>query len=61
MFFVPLDYLMQYPEEVYRYKVSAQVDDFPYERLGFFPGPIPGARASWMSPSTSTRATSSGA
>lgn len=35
VFFVPLDYLMQYPEEVYRYKVSAQVDDFPYERLGF--------------------------
>ena len=32
----PLDYLMHYPEEVYRYTVSAQVDDqFPYERMGF--------------------------
>ena len=36
VFFVPLDYLMHYPEEVYRYTVSAQVDDqFPYERMGF--------------------------
>ena len=36
VFFVPLDYLQNYPEEVYRYKVAAQVDDrFPYERMGF--------------------------
>ena len=36
VFFVPLDYLLDYPEEVYRYTVSAQVDDsFPYERIGF--------------------------
>ncbi len=36
VFFVPLDYLMHYPEEVYRDTVSAQVDDqFPYERMGF--------------------------
>ncbi len=36
VFFVPLDYLMHYPEEVYRYTVSAQVDDqFPSERMGF--------------------------
>ena len=36
VFFVPLDYLMHYPEEVYSYTVSAQVDDqFPYERMGF--------------------------
>lgn len=36
VFFVPLDALLAYPEEVYRYKVTAQVDDrFPYERMGF--------------------------
>ena len=36
MFFVPVDYLLNYKEEVYRYVVSAKVDDdFPYERIGF--------------------------
>lgn len=35
VFLVPLAHLRQAPE-VYRYKVSAQVDeDFPYERMGF--------------------------
>lgn len=36
VFFVPLDFLLDYPEEVYRYKVAAQVDDrFPFARMGF--------------------------
>lgn len=36
VFFVPLDYLMDYPEEVYRYVIAPQVDGkFPYERMGF--------------------------
>lgn len=36
VFFVPVDYLLNYKEEVYRYVVSAKVDDdFPYERIGF--------------------------
>ena len=36
MFFVPVDYLLNCKEEVYRYVVSAKVDDdFPYERIGF--------------------------
>lgn len=35
-FFVPLDFLMDYPEEVYRYRVQPQVDEtFPYDRIGF--------------------------
>lgn len=36
VFFVPLDYLMDYPEEVYRYVTAPVVDGkFPYERMGF--------------------------
>lgn len=36
IFFVPLDYLLDYPEEVYRYVIAPQVDGkFPYERMGF--------------------------
>ena len=36
VFFVPVDYLLNCKEEVYRYVVSAKVDDdFPYERIGF--------------------------
>ncbi len=35
-FLVPLDFLLEYPEEVYRYPVVPAVDDsFPYERIGF--------------------------
>ena len=37
-FLVPLDYLLNCPEELYRYPVTAAVDDsFPYERIGFSP------------------------
>ncbi|WP_320611495.1 CoA pyrophosphatase [Evtepia sp.] len=47
VFFVPLEVLMDYEEEVYRYRVSAQVDDgFPYERIGF-PRTYPW-RTGWM-------------
>ena len=36
VFFVPVDYLLNCKEEVYRYVVSAKVDDdFPYERIRF--------------------------
>lgn len=36
VFFVPLDYLLDYPEEVYRYVTAPQVEgEFPYERMGF--------------------------
>lgn len=46
-FFVPLDYLRQYPEEVYRYRITPQVDgSFPYERMGF-PADYPW-RYGWM-------------
>ena len=46
-FFVPLDFLRQYPEEVYRYKVAAQVDgSFPFQRMGF-PADYPW-RSGWM-------------
>ncbi len=35
-FLVPLDYLINYPEEVYRYPVGPTVDDsFPFDRIGF--------------------------
>lgn len=35
-FLVPLQFLMDYPEEVHRYPIRAQVDEsFPYERVGF--------------------------
>ncbi len=41
----PLDYLLDYPEEVYRYTVSAQVDDsFPPMNASAFPRPTPGGR-----------------
>ncbi|MCI9467593.1 MAG: CoA pyrophosphatase [Ruminiclostridium sp.] len=47
VFFVPLDFLRQYPEEVYRYKVAAQVDgSFPFQRMGF-PADYPW-RSGWM-------------
>ncbi len=47
VFFVPLDFLRQYPEEVYRYKVTAQVDgSFPFQRMGF-PADYPW-RSGWM-------------
>ncbi|MFQ9410891.1 MAG: hypothetical protein ACLR1T_07445 [Evtepia gabavorous] len=60
VFFVPLDYLMHYPEEVYRYTVSAQVDDqFPMSGWAF-PKTIPGGRDLWMCPSMSMRAILSG-
>ena len=37
-FLVPLDYLLNCPEEVYRYPVAPAVDDsFPYARIGFSP------------------------
>lgn len=46
-FLVPLDFLMDYPEEVYRYPVGAVVDDtFPYDRIGF-PHDYPWRRG-WM-------------
>lgn len=46
-FLVPLDYLLQYPEEVYRYPVGPTVDDtFPYDRIGF-PHDYPWRRG-WM-------------
>ncbi len=46
-FLVPLDDLLDYPEEVYRYPVSAAVDDsFPYDRIGF-PHDYPWRRG-WM-------------
>jgi hypothetical protein len=47
VFFVPLDFLLRYPEEVYRYPIRAQVDDtFPYDRIGF-PKDYPW-RSGWM-------------
>ena len=47
VFLVPLDYLLHYPEEVYRYPVRAVVDDsFPYDRIGF-PHDYPW-RSGWM-------------
>ena len=47
VFFVPLDFLRTCPEEVYRYRVRAQVDDsFPYDRIGF-PHDYPW-RSGWM-------------
>jgi 8-oxo-dGTP pyrophosphatase MutT (NUDIX family) len=47
VFFVPLDYLLNYEEEVYRYPIRAQVDDtFPYEKIGF-PKDYPW-RSGWM-------------
>lgn len=46
-FLVPLDFLLGYPEEVYRYPVAAAVDDsFPYDRIGF-PHDYPWRRG-WM-------------
>ncbi len=46
-FLVPLDYLVNYEEEVYRYPVSAAVDDsFPFDRIGF-PHDYPWRRG-WM-------------
>lgn len=36
VFFVPLRFLMDCKEEVYRYPIRAQVDDsFPYNKIGF--------------------------
>ena len=47
VFYVPLDFLLDYPEDVYRYPVKAQVDDsFPYEQVGF-PRTYPW-RSGWM-------------
>ena len=47
VFFVPLEHLRHYPEEVYRYRITPQVDDsFPYERIGF-PKDYPWRRG-WM-------------
>ena len=46
-FLVPLDFLLDYPEEVYRYPVGAEVDDsFPFDRIGF-PHDYPWRRG-WM-------------
>ena len=46
-FFVPLDYLRQYPEELYRYRIVPQVDgSFPFQRMGF-PADYPW-RQGWM-------------
>ena len=46
-FFVPLDYLLNYKEEVYRYPVRFEADDsFPFERIGF-PKNYPW-RGGWM-------------
>ncbi len=46
-FLVPLDYLMNCPEEVYRYPVGPVVDDsFPFDRIGF-PHDYPWRRG-WM-------------
>ena len=46
-FLVPLDFLMNYPEEVYRYPVGPVVDDsFPFDRIGF-PHDYPWRRG-WM-------------
>lgn len=46
-FFVPLDFLLDYPEEVYRYPVRFLADDkFPFERIGF-PKDYPW-RSGWM-------------
>lgn len=46
-FFVPLDYLLDYEEEVYRYPVRFEADDsFPFERMGF-PKDYPW-RSGWM-------------
>ena len=46
-FLVPLDFLLDYPEEVYRYPVRAAVDDsFPFDRIGF-PHDYPW-RQGWM-------------
>ena len=46
-FLVPLDYLLNYPEEVYRYPVGPAVDDsFPFDRIGF-PHDYPWRRG-WM-------------
>ena len=46
-FLVPLDYLLDYPEEVYRYPVGPAVDDsFPFDRIGF-PHDYPWRRG-WM-------------
>ncbi len=46
-FLVPLDYLLSYPEEVYRYPVGPEVDDsFPFDRIGF-PHDYPWRRG-WM-------------
>ena len=46
-FLVPLDYLINYPEEVYRYPVGPTVDDsFPFDRIGF-PHDYPWRRG-WM-------------
>ena len=46
-FLVPLDYLLNYPEEVYRYPVGPAVDDsFPFDRIGF-PQDYPWRRG-WM-------------
>ena len=46
-FLVPLSFLLDYPEEVYRYPVGPAVDDsFPYDRIGF-PHDYPWRRG-WM-------------
>jgi len=46
-FLVPLDFLLNYPEEVYRYPVGPAVDDsFPFDRIGF-PHDYPWRRG-WM-------------
>ena len=46
-FLVPLDFLLDYPEEVYRYPVGPTVDDsFPFDRIGF-PHDYPWRRG-WM-------------
>ena len=46
-FLVPLDFLLDYPEEVYRYPVGPAVDDsFPFDRIGF-PHDYPWRRG-WM-------------
>lgn len=46
-FLVPLDFLLDYPEEIYSYPVGPKVDDsFPYDRIGF-PHNYPWQRG-WM-------------
>lgn len=60
VFFVPLDYLMHYPEEVYRtrsrprWTISSPMSGWA------FPKTIPGGRDLWMCPSMSMRAILSG-